>query len=516
MNALDFIDGQPWAIHPDALDGLIAVAERNPEGVRQAFARMGQDAGPEAVNAKPGEKVKAQPVRVRDGVAEIPVRGVISRYSTLFQAMCGGTSVEALATGLQAALDDPEVKAILLHVDSPGGQVAGTGEFAAMVRAACDRKPVAAYVGGAGCSAAYWIAAACDEVTCAPTSMLGSIGVMASYDTKSPAGRVVMKSSVSPMKNAGVDTESGKAAEQAVLDDLAAVFVGDVARYRGATPAQVASGYGRGGVMVGAAAVAAGMADAVGDFEAVHARLARGERMTKATTKTTPKPRPAMAAQTRGHAAMNPFNLLGHWWNNDPEAVKAAMSAEDAAGANPFASLKPPAPPKPEPPAVDESAIRAKIEAEVKAELTKDYEAKAAAHLREFNAGLARSFVAEQVQAGKISPADAPLYIGLYVDDAMSDHAAPLAIEGPGGVKVEHNRLDAFKAGFARRSKAGWTSEHVGQAATAFRGDFAGMTVLDGTAPSDPEAVARAAKSRDAMLAATPEGRAYLAERASK
>ena len=62
------------------------------------------------------------------------------------------------------------VTAIVLDIDSGGGMVAGTEELASVIRSL--RKPTVAYTGGYMCSAAYWIASACDKVVAAPFAML--------------------------------------------------------------------------------------------------------------------------------------------------------------------------------------------------------------------------------------------------------------------------------------------------------------------------------------------------------
>ncbi|WP_202818678.1 Clp protease/crotonase-like domain-containing protein, partial [Vibrio parahaemolyticus] len=73
----------------------------------------------EAVAGREGRPLNnTRTVENRDGVAVIPVNGVISRYATFFHDICGGTSTEVLAKDFTTALDNPGVKAILFDVDS--------------------------------------------------------------------------------------------------------------------------------------------------------------------------------------------------------------------------------------------------------------------------------------------------------------------------------------------------------------------------------------------------------------
>ncbi|GAB2954716.1 hypothetical protein GCM10027048_20280 [Hymenobacter coalescens] len=106
-------------------------------------------------------------------VAVIPVQGSIQKrggYCSL------GT--KDLMAHLAAANRDPEISAIVLDIDSPGGQVDGTEEFARAVRT--SSKPVVAYIDGLGASAAYWIASQARHIylNSETTGYAGSLGVL--------------------------------------------------------------------------------------------------------------------------------------------------------------------------------------------------------------------------------------------------------------------------------------------------------------------------------------------------
>jgi signal peptide peptidase SppA len=258
----DLLCTAPWAMEPSALEALAALASRE-----------GMD--PEAVVARLGRRVEhTETVRVRDGVAVLPVVGPIFRRANLFTQMSGATSVELMATDFRRALDDPSVRAVILDVDSPGGEVNGICELAQMVREGAGTKPVVAYVGGMGCSGGYYIAAGAPEIVVSPSALLGSIGVCVVYRGQKDPHEVEFVSSQSPRKRPDVQTEDGRQVVQETVDGLAAVFVGDVARYRKVSEEKVLAEFGAGGVKVGAAAVAAGMADRVGSLEGLIAELA--------------------------------------------------------------------------------------------------------------------------------------------------------------------------------------------------------------------------------------------------
>lgn len=265
---LDHIMAEPWAIQEEALSTILAIAQRVNES-------------PEAVAAKLGRPLEnTRTVQMRSGTAVIPVTGPIFRYANLFTEISGATSLEILAQDLNAALADPAVRDIVLEIDSPGGQANGISEFADMVRAA--DKPVTAYVGGIGASAAYWIAAAADTMVVSDTALLGSIGVVSSYRV-SEDGEIKVISSQSPLKQASPETADGRKEVQRVVDDMAAVFVSAVARNRGVSEETVLEQFGRGGLLVGQKAVAAGMADRIGSLESVIAG-ASGNHQKEVTT----------------------------------------------------------------------------------------------------------------------------------------------------------------------------------------------------------------------------------------
>lgn len=86
---------------------------------------------------------------------------------------------------LEALESHQAVTAIVIDIDSGGGMVSGTEELASVIRSL--QKATVAYTGGYMCSAAYWIASACDKVVAAPfADAIGSIGTMLSFQDFAP------------------------------------------------------------------------------------------------------------------------------------------------------------------------------------------------------------------------------------------------------------------------------------------------------------------------------------------
>lgn len=302
--AFELAASQPWLIQREALENVLNIAQRYGD--------------PEALQSRMGRPLdNARHVSVRDGVAIIPVTGPVFRYANIFTEISGATSTQVLATDIQTALDNPYIKGIVLDFDTPGGTATSINELAGMIAAGTAIKPITAYGGGLVASAGYWLASACSEIVISETALLGSIGVVMSYqdtserDAKTGVRSIEIVSSQSPDKRIDPATDDGRSKAQVMVDALAEVFVSAVAKNRSVTPDTVLADFGKGGVLVGAAAVKAGMADRIGSLESVIAELAgsaskstrnkpMGNTKGQVTVSTTDDLRKALAA---GHSA---------------------------------------------------------------------------------------------------------------------------------------------------------------------------------------------------------------------
>src|SRR5574344_913660 len=208
-----------WAITPEMLQTMTTIARET-------------NKSPDAIAKEIGKEMKnTNAVSVRDGVAVIKVAGPLFRYANLMTMICGATSYELLAQDFNKALSNPNIKAIVFDIDSPGGEVNGCSELADMIYNARGQKPIIAYASGSCCSGAYWIASACERIEASDTAILGSIGVVSIYkkdDEKQKCIEIV--SSQSPNKRPNIETDEGKAKIQAHIDALAEVFINKVAR----------------------------------------------------------------------------------------------------------------------------------------------------------------------------------------------------------------------------------------------------------------------------------------------
>ncbi len=237
-----------------------------------------------AVEARLGKPLinQLQGYEVVDGVAVIPIDGVIAKRMNLFSQISGGVSTDLFARDLKAALADPSVKAIVLAIDSPGGTVDGTVDIARLVSESRGVKPIVAYTDGTMASAAYWIGSATDKVYIGnDATLVGSIGVVATHTdvsqaeaqrgvktTEVYAGRFKrMASQYAPL------SEEGRAYLQDRVDYLYSVFISAVAENRGVSIEKVLKDMADGKVFSGRQAIEAGLVDGVSTLDALIADM---------------------------------------------------------------------------------------------------------------------------------------------------------------------------------------------------------------------------------------------------
>lgn len=122
------------------------------------------------------------PLTIVSNIAIIDVRGNLFTDSPLFRlALTGSTNYQEIEEDLSNAIKKQKVESIVLLMDSPGGQVAGSFELADVIAETNKAKPVFAYVSGLCCSACYLLASQCEGIFASKTSMIGSIGTVYRY-----------------------------------------------------------------------------------------------------------------------------------------------------------------------------------------------------------------------------------------------------------------------------------------------------------------------------------------------
>lgn len=271
------IRSQPWAIMPEYLEAIEAIAIRAMDAdVLQLLARDGHadrmPAAMEAVAAMGPRLEGSKGSTIRNGNAVVPIIGTIFPRASMIGASTGGTSLDALMHDIRVAQASTDVERIVAVIDSPGGVVSDVGAAADMLRA--SSKPITAYVSGMGASLAYWLGSQASEIVLDRAASVGSIGVVATatrQEGPDAGGRrsYEIVSSNAPLKRPDMTTDEGRAAVQAEVDAIEAVFLADVSSGRRVTVDVVRESFGRGAMVPAARAVEVGMADRIGTLEGV-------------------------------------------------------------------------------------------------------------------------------------------------------------------------------------------------------------------------------------------------------
>ena len=276
MKLLEIVNS-PWAIKPDKLVEIREIYQTHLKGEKIDLKPI------EAALGRPLEN-KPKGYEVIDGVAVIPIEGVIAKRMNLMMQISGGTSTDLFAKDFKAALADVSVNSIILAIDSPGGTVDGTADIAKLIFEARGVKPITAFTDGMMASAAYWIGSAADKVYISNnTTVVGSIGVVATHQDISKAEEKIgvktteiyagkykrIASQYAPL------SDEGRASIQERVDYLYGVFVGAVAQHRNANIEQALS-MADGRLFTGNQAIDAGLVDGVATLDSLIADLTAG------------------------------------------------------------------------------------------------------------------------------------------------------------------------------------------------------------------------------------------------
>ncbi len=240
-----------------------------------------------------GEKLDAEEVETRihgakrpaerrvGSVAVLPLFGTIFPRANMMTDVSGATSAEQFGNQFMELVKDPEIGAIVLDVNSPGGNVLGIDEVSQKIYKARGQKPVIAVANHLMASAAYWIGTAADEIVISPSGEVGSIGVFSVHEDISKAleqdgikltliSKGKYKVEGNPYEPLGTEAQ---AAIQERVSEYYDAFIKSVARNRGVKPAQVRNGFGEGRVVGARQAIDLFMADRVGTLEETINRL---------------------------------------------------------------------------------------------------------------------------------------------------------------------------------------------------------------------------------------------------
>jgi len=249
------------------------------------------------------------------GVAIMPVIGPLLQRGGMFSDFLGITTYDDIADAAENAFAEPNVRGVLMEIDSPGGEVAGLFDLVDYLAAlkATYSKPLWAVAREQALSAAYAIASVADRIIVTQTGEAGSVGVIAIHVDESAQDQ--MEGEKYSLIYAGAKKADGSrhiplspsavSDIQADVDDLYAKFVGRVAKARSMAPQAVTAT--EAAIYRGKHAIDVRFADQIGTLEGAHADLVasldRRARMaapnSNSKTSQTPERNSQMAPQKK-------------------------------------------------------------------------------------------------------------------------------------------------------------------------------------------------------------------------
>lgn len=259
--------------------GLWAISPEHAAGIWQA-SRLLDFKAHMAEPPKPLAAVEMLQAANGKSVAVVKLTGMLMKG----QSSMGGTSTIQARRDIRQAAANPDVSAILLAVDSPGGTVAGTSDLADEVKAAGKSKPVWAHVEDLCASAAYFVASQASRITVnSRTALIGSIGTMqvvrdySGMDAKN--GIRTLLFATGPLKGLGTPgvpvTEDQAAHMQQLIDAAQVPFDQAVKNGRHLTQKELEA-VRTGGVFIAQDAMDKKLVDAIQPLSKTLAELSRG------------------------------------------------------------------------------------------------------------------------------------------------------------------------------------------------------------------------------------------------
>ena len=203
-------------------------------------------------------------------IAVISIIGTLVRRTGAMDAASGLTSYASISAQINAAINDSTVDAVLLDIDSPGGEAGGAFDLADEIVSARSTKPIWAVANDDAFSAAYAIACSAERIYLTRTGGVGSIGVIALHVDQTQRDALDgyrytaiyagdRKNDLSP--HLPLSNEASTAL-QTEVDRLYEMFVSTVATNRGLDAQAVRDT--QAGLFYAGDAIEAGFADAIG------------------------------------------------------------------------------------------------------------------------------------------------------------------------------------------------------------------------------------------------------------
>ncbi len=286
---------EQWAITAEGREKVLAVyhaAHTLPQAERIAAA----------LEARGGEPFPPKPqLQIVDGVAIIGVDGPLMRKAGLLADISGACSYDWLGAQVDECRTNPEVKAVIIRANSPGGEAAGCAACAGKIAKLRAVKHVEGYVDTQAASAMYWQLSQCTHITAHRSAEVGWIGVIrdmvdtSKADEQAGIKRMQLVSDGAEEKRSVPIDADVIARAQRRVDEMSVLFNEDVAAGRGVSVDDVRAKFGVGDGMIAGRALEAGLIDAIGEFEETLASVVETARNPTQSTAQPAAPRPGSA-----------------------------------------------------------------------------------------------------------------------------------------------------------------------------------------------------------------------------
>ena len=236
---------------------------------------LGAKSAKSIVKAEPIKKFEEQVLVEGHGdgkIAVIPLNGIIAYGAN---GELGDSLVEDLKAAFRQADEDPSIKAVVMSVDSPGGEVTASDAIYHEIQKFSRRKPLVYYINSIGASGAYYASCGATWVMCNETSFTGSIGVIIStLNYRDLFGKIGLQSVVfksgkfkDMLNGAREMTPEESAYVQGLIMQSYGKFVGIVAKARKLDETTLRNGVADGRILSGTDAYQAKLVDQLGYIE---------------------------------------------------------------------------------------------------------------------------------------------------------------------------------------------------------------------------------------------------------
>ncbi|MCB1086286.1 MAG: signal peptide peptidase SppA [Verrucomicrobiae bacterium] len=213
-------------------------------------------------------------------IAHIDLEGIITGVADFGFGASGQSMVDEIKEELKQAVENEEVKAIVLRINSPGGEVTASDTIYEAIRQANEKKPIVVYMDSMAASGGYYAACGASEIFANDTTMTGSIGVIIStLNYRELFGKVGLESQVfksgqfKDLLSGSRETSPEEAALiQGMVMETYDKFVGIVSEARAIPEAKLRDGIADGRIFSGAKAKEIGLVNETGYIEDAYDR----------------------------------------------------------------------------------------------------------------------------------------------------------------------------------------------------------------------------------------------------